>query len=372
MASVTTAYGKPPKYLVWTDELRRQIVNKELAPGAQLPSFNEMKSRYGVSRPLVERMHSLLAEEGLIVREPGRGVFVAHPVERLKTGVIGCLSYGIAHMAEERSHRPYWLHLLEGISEAAHEAGFQLMLLRDSTQREGWEKIDGLIMAGQVLPREDLLGLPCVSLLRSIEHGPSILPDYFTGTRQAVEHLVSLGHERIGCLMFTHDALSQRKISGYLQGLRDAGIEPLMRWQRSLTEHDALNFDFKRSGERITTSWLQDDWRELGLTALVVENDLAAIGAIAAFRNAGLTVPEDVSVVGFDGTEVSEYAYPSLTTVEVPLYEIGKRGVNELLRSLHNDSTNDTTTEAEEKSQILMSTRICVRSSTAHKSEKPI
>jgi LacI family transcriptional regulator len=320
-----------------------------------------MKSRHGVSRPLVERMHSLLAEEGLVVREPGRGVFVAYPVECPKTAVIGCLSYGITHMGEVKSHRPYWLHLLEGISEAAHEAGFQVMMLRDSVEHQGWEKIDGLITTGHPDPRRNLPGLPCVSLLQTLEHIPSIVPDCCEGTRQAVEHLVSLGHERIGCLMFNNDSQSQRKMAGYLRGLRDAGIEPLLRWQRSLTEPDAANFDFRRSGERLTAAWLRDDWRELGLTALLVENDQTAIGSIAAFREAGLNVPNDVSIIGFDGTEISEYAHPTLTTVEVPLHEIGRRGVKELLHCLQAEHIP----EVAPRSPILMPTQLRVRASTA-------
>jgi DNA-binding LacI/PurR family transcriptional regulator len=200
-----------------------------------------------------------------------------------------------------------------------------------------WEKIDGLIMTGAGNAHELLPGLPCVSLMRPMPGVTSVVADNFGGARAATEHLLALGHTRIGCLLFTDDVLSQQKLCGYQAALRQAGIAFEPRWLRSLTEPGEKAFDFMRYGAQRMTAWLEEDWRELGLTALLCENDQTAISAINVLREAGLRVPEDVSVVGFDGTEVSEYSHPALTTVEVPLFEIGRRGLEELMRQIEEE-----------------------------------
>src|SRR5690606_6745856 len=120
------------------------------------------------------------------------------------------------------------------------------------------------------------------------------------------------------------------RLAGYRDALQAAGIEPVHEWTRTLAGTPSV--DLRQTGYESTRSWLQDDWHELACTALLSHNDEAAIGAIEAFTERGLSVPEQVSVVGFDGTEMSEYSRPRLTTVEVPLREIGKTAMELLLR----------------------------------------
>jgi DNA-binding LacI/PurR family transcriptional regulator len=316
-----------------------------------------MRDRYGVSRPLVERAHAILAEEGLIVREPGRGVFVAQAPRKKpesRVGMIGCLSFAVS-LRRQREHRVYWSQLFSGVEDATRSAGRQLLLFDHFSPGDAWDKVDGVITTGNPLP-ETLPGIPCVSLLRPSHNAACVVADNAGGMRQAVRHLTELGHRRIACLMFTDSPLSLQKIAAYEAELREAGIVPDPAWQRSLTEPGESNFDFVVYGERRVAAWLNDNWSTLGLSALVCENDQTAVGAIKAFRKAGLRVPEDVSVVGFDGTEAGEYSHPALTTVEVPLTEIGRRGVQELLRQIEEQRTT--------VREIVMPTQLKVREST--------
>jgi DNA-binding LacI/PurR family transcriptional regulator len=361
----STRISGQPKYWRWAQELKRQIKNGELAPGDRLPSQAEMRDRYGVSRPLVERAHAILAEEGLIVREAGRGVFVAQPTRKkaakTRAAVIGCLSCGVS-LRHQREHRAYWSHLLDGIEAEAHAAGSQLLLFDHFSPGDAWEKIDGVLTTGDAMPAS-LPGIPSVSLLHPARESSSIVMDSAGGAQQAVQHLVELGHERIGCLMFTDNPLSLRKIAGYEAGLRAAGIVSRPAWQRSLTEPGEANFDFMAYGERRVADWLNGDWRALGITALLCENDQTAIGAIAALFKAGLSVPCDVSVVGFDGTEISKYSHPALTTVEAPLEAIGRRGVQEVLLQIEERHSG--------VREIVLPTHLQVRASTASRFAKP-
>jgi DNA-binding LacI/PurR family transcriptional regulator len=108
-------------------------------------------------------------------------------------------------------------------------------------------------------------------------------------------------------------------------------------------------------------SWLQEGWRETRCTALLAQNDLAAIGAMRAFQKAGIRVPEDVSVVGFDGTELCEYLAPQLSSVEIPLREIGAQAVKVLLDRLRQPSGKAET--------LVLPTRFQARESSAPPSE---
>jgi DNA-binding LacI/PurR family transcriptional regulator len=99
-------------------------------------------------------------------------------------------------------------------------------------------------------------------------------------------------------------------------------------------------------------------------TAIFCFNDIAAIGAIRALKDAGLRVPEDVSVVGFDDIQSAAYSTPSLTTVRQPLFEMGQRGAQILLERIANR-------EAPYPTKIVMAPELVVRESTGPASAKP-
>ena len=88
------------------------------------------------------------------------------------------------------------------------------------------------------------------------------------------------------------------------------------------------------AGSDCMNSWLQDGWEQTGCTALLVQNDEAAIGAMKAMQASGIDVPGDVSIVGFDGSEICAFVTPRLTTVDVPLREIGTQGLKLLIRQI--------------------------------------
>lgn len=351
---------KIPKYQYWVNRLRHQIDAGELQPGERLPSYVDMRQQHGVTQPTLDRVHAILEQDGLIMREPGRGVFVSNApqmaVEVAARGVIGCLSVAMTSARRDGAHRVYWSHLLDGIQDGAGKAQRQLLLFDQFSPGDAWERVDGVLTTAGQLP-SILPGIPCVSLLHRSANVTCVLPDNAGGTFAAAEHLLELGHTRIGCLMFSDQTLSQLKIAGYEKALRQAEIVPQSSWQCSLTEPGEAHFDFMLYGEKRMTWWLQNGWRENGLTAILCENDQTAIGVITALRKEGLQVPHDVSVVGFDGTEISKYSHPALTTVEVPLEEIGRRGVEEVLMQI--EEADNTVRE------IVLPTRLQIRESTA-------
>lgn len=185
-----------------------------------------------------------------------------------------------------------------------------------------------------------------------------VAADGYPGMRAATEHLLALGHHRIAFLnnSICDKVLYPPRLAGYLDALREAGITPDIRWIRPLSIPSPKLY-FMQAGRETMSRWLREDWHELGCTALLAHNDETAWGVIEALRVAGIDVPGQVSVIGFDGTEVAEYCTPPLTTVEVPLHQIGRVSVEMLLRRMQGD-----TSEAE---TIVLPTRLRIRSSTA-------
>jgi DNA-binding LacI/PurR family transcriptional regulator len=315
-----------PKYLDLAIRLRSDVENGRLKPGDRLPSFVELRNEHRVSRGTVEKVHALLERDGLIVREQGRGVFVAPTLRSAANGIIGFAGGGFT----ERSSSLFWAHLVDGIQQEAAEEQLPLLLLTRNSDPSIWNKIDGLLMSVNQDETQTILshmpaGLPCVSILHSVEGVSSVVVDDYQGAKDATEHLLSLGHKRIGFLISGFDSLIDQRMSGYRDALQTAGIEPSLNGIRQM--HLRIGRDSKsefiEQGRRTMREWLQSNWSSLGYTALIAQNDNAAVGAIEALREAGLRVPQDVSVVGYDGNETYDYFTPRLTTVQVPIQEIG-------------------------------------------------
>lgn len=332
---MTTTKKKPRiKYLSLADQLRTQVLEGSLAPGQKLPTFAQLKSEYGLGQTTLEKTYSILEAERLIVRLPGRGTFVAEPRSREVHHVI-VLVEGGAEPALLSRH-PYFAELLQGIRLAAKSYGYRLMLLDWETACD-WDKVDGALLLDEYteVERPVPASLPRVSLLHPIGDAPHVLVNDAEGQRGLTEYLLSLGHQRIAFVTHGHvDSVSKNRLEAYRDALRTAGIAPDPAWVRSLRGIWSPQLPAQELGKLQMRRWLASDWDVLGCTALMMQNDEAAIGALEALREAGKRVPEDVSVVGFDGTEIADYASPRLTTMRVPLREIGVRGVDLLVAQI--------------------------------------
>ncbi|WP_405561117.1 LacI family DNA-binding transcriptional regulator [Streptomyces sp. NBC_01180] len=137
------------------------------------------------------------------------------------------------------------------------------------------------------------------------------------GGQRLTEHLLSLGHRRIGYVAGPAERTTTRdRLEGHRLAMATAGLPDD---RAALTVHGPYD---RRSGYHATLELLS---REPGLTAIVAANDTVALGACAALRERGLRIPDDVSVAGFDDLPFSVDAVPALTTVRLPLYEAGAR-----------------------------------------------
>jgi DNA-binding LacI/PurR family transcriptional regulator len=271
------------------------------------------------------------------VREQGSGTFVAMPAERSATGILGF----IMHAMPQDMTTPYTLHFLAGVRREAARHNLKIQWLNPQDEKNiSRENMDAVLMICH--PTEALaLGLPPdmphVLLFHHSPDFPCVCADDSGGIKLAIEHLLSLGHRNISYLAASElDSVSQQRVISYRAVLEKVGHSPNVKFlfnRRSLGSC--------KSGEVTMEAWLKEGWGQLGSTAILAHNDDTAIGIIKALTNYGLRVPEDVSVVGFDGTEISELCTPSLTTVKVPLQEIGEQAVKVLLEQMKNGVPSD-------------------------------
>lgn len=307
-----------------TQDLRSRILSGALLPGDRLPSYAEMRA-LGVSQPTLDRVHVQLQQEGLIIREHGRGVFVAPA--RPRNGVVGFLG---SSPTGDRS--TYWAPLLQGIQDGAQDAGCEVLLLNPNTQPQ-WEKLDGLLVSHgfSALVARRPPALPFVSLIMRWEGSDNILSEDHAAAFALTEHLIQLGHTRIALISASDKDYSAQRYEGYCEALLAAGITPDSRWRHMLHLEDfEPRLGFQEATKRRMREWFKADWGELGCTAVMAYNDDSAYGVIAALEEVGLRVPQDVSVTGFDGAHTPP-GLPILTTGKVDLAAIGRRGVERIL-----------------------------------------
>ena len=354
----TTTSVRPLKYAQLAQHFREQMKSGALRPGDQLPTLAHMQAEFGIGQGTMERVYGLLEKERLIERRPKRGTFVIEYRPQAVLEVVGiALADDETHIPQ---HHPYYLRLLDGMREVARRENIEMMLLHDRSYAKR-ERIDGIITIFNNMPQPD--DMPRVDVLGPMPNVPSVVSDDYGGTKAAMEHLIGLGHTKIAFLtMPTLDTPQQilldRK-NAYTEALIAAGIEPSRRWVRLIRQPWQVLQEFSDLGYGLMQKWLSEDWHKLGCTAILAHNDDTAIGVLRALREGGINVPRDVSVVGFDGSTVSEYVHPRLTTVIVPLRDIGMSAMELLLSQIR--APMDT----ERILLQVLPTRLEVRESTA-------
>ncbi|HEX7155023.1 MAG TPA: LacI family DNA-binding transcriptional regulator [Thermoanaerobaculia bacterium] len=237
-------------------------------------------------------------------------------------------------------HGEFFSEVIRGIDVAARQGGYHLLVSGSHSNSEEMRavlqavrgRVDGLIVMSPDLEPSTLLAdfpstFPLVLLNSRVDGRPSITIDNSGGARAVVRHLASLGHQRIAFLRGpSQNADAEQRLRGYRAAVRAAGIDA----DRNLE----LTGNFtEESGYDAVKRMLATRPRP---SAIFTANDAMAIGALGALVEAGCAVPGEIALVGFDDIPIARFLAPPLTTVKVPIADLGRRGF-ELLR----DSTTD-------------------------------
>ena len=241
-----------------------------------------------------------------------------------------------------------------GVEQAAMQQGFHVLLKPvDPNDTGGYARlitenhVDGILLSGprqddKALMRLHQEGVPILLMGQLPETDiPFVDVNATAGAELAVHHLIELGHQRIG--MITNAPLdytsAQQRREGYVKALKKAKL-PL---NRALIQ--AGNYT-PASGYQAMQTLLQVTPRP---TAVFVASDVVAMGAILAIKQAGLRIPKDIAMVGFDDIPLAEFYDPPLTTIRLPAFGLGWAGGERLIRIIQGEGLNDTSLLLESK-----------------------
>lgn len=281
---------------------------------------------------------------------------VARSLKNDRTHTIG--------MMIPNNSNPYFAEVIQGVEDASFKFGYNIILCNsydDPKKQAAYirvlleKRIDGLILVAsgsddqltRLLEDEDL---PKVLVDREVAgvSADFIQADHEQGAYLATKYLLDLGHRAIACVSGPKDLLSSRdRVSGYLRALREYGVKFRL---------DCLvNSDFtSQGGYNAFQQLLALPQRP---TAIFVSNDLMAIGGLCAASSAGVRIPEQLSVVGYDDIALASFTTPPLTTIAQPKHEIGVVTARVLVERMLNPHLA--------LKREKLSTRLIVRGSTA-------
>lgn len=276
-----------------------------------------------------------------------------------KTGFFGIVVPDIGN--------PFFGDLVRAAGGVARDRGFS-MLLGDTSGDIAIEQeyldafrnrlCDALVLVAPRVPDEVIRELnrevPLVLVDRSIDDPDiaTVALDNSSGARSAVEHLIALGHRRIGLIKGPENVPNAHlRYRGWYNALRSAELEPVPE------------LVYQGEFDRETGGRAFDVFAALPepITAVFASNDLMAYGFVQAARSAGYNVPEDISVVGFDDIFLSKLMYPALTTVRYPIVEMGAAAIERLLDSIGSPGTESSGGAADD----VLKHELIIRESTA-------
>jgi LacI family transcriptional regulator len=249
-----------------------------------------------------------------------------------------------------------------GVEQAAMQQGFHVLLKPvDPNDSGGYARlitenhVDGILLSG---PRQDDTALmqlhqrrvPIMLMGQLPETDiPFVDINATAGAELAVDHLIECGHQRVG--MITNAPLdytsAQQRRDGYVRALRKAKILVDKTLIRAGNYTPASGFEAMKALLQLTPR----------ITAVFIASDVVAIGALLAIKEAGLHIPKDIAVVGFDDIPLAEFYDPPLTTIHLPAFGLGWAGGERLIRLIQGEGLND--------ASLLLESKLITRQSSS-------
>lgn len=312
-----------------------------------------VNGRAGVSPNTLKRVQAAIDDLGY---EPS---FVARSLRSERTNVIGVLAADIV---------PFSAEVLKGVAEAMSSTPFELVVYcGGSAVKPGWEqaymsRLSGTLTDATILITPSVAEVASPNPVVGIDpysaaaDFPSVTVQHREGGALATQHLIDLGHRRIGLISGPAGTVpADERAEGFREAMNTAGyaIDPCLVVEGGFRRSSALD---------VIRQILTLPERP---TAIVAANDLVALDVLRVAAEIGLSIPDDVSVVGFDNIPESALATPPLTTISQPLHQLGIRAVNLAVETLEREAP------ATAPERITLPTSLVVRSSTAPPPDRP-
>jgi DNA-binding LacI/PurR family transcriptional regulator len=333
-----------PRYQRLRIEIEKHL--SDLQVGDKISTEGELMKKFGFSRVTVRKSLLELRRAGVLESFQGKGTFLAKKTklsfhEEKKTKLLAVV---VPSIVEYRDHA----RIVKGIESEAAKNGFRILLLQDGGIAE--KQIENL----QQIPRQDVEAvfiypdgyiteqqafldavtslkkdqIPVIFLDRYVPEFdfPCVMTDNVRGMYIATEHLILSGSRRPALLGFwKNNPVHADRRKGYLAALRDYKLTPGLEKETGKKDYDAHAFE-------IVSAWIEEK-KKLPFDSIVCMTDFIAHGAFLALKKAGLRVPEDIALVGYDHIDAELYQKMglNLTSVKQPCEEIGAAAVRAFL-----------------------------------------
>lgn len=326
---------------------KRRVSIKDIAREANVSHSTvsrALRDSHLISTERREQIQEIAREMGYTLNA------VAQSLQTQRTNTIGLVVTSIGD--------PFFAEVVNGVEEVARPAGHSVFLNSSHSDPDQEiqvieafhrRRVDGILVAASRigsyhLERLERIEVPVVLINNEAEGGHdflhSVAVDDRAGARQAVDHLLQLGHRRIGYLGVSNRPRSnRRRLEGYCEAMEQAGITPRDEWVTEAPLKEA-------GGDAEAAQDLALTLIERGVTAVFCYNDMVAVGALLACRHHGLDVPAECSVIGFDGIDFTKYVSPSLTTVNQPKRKMGNIAMQMLMDLLNEQPVENHTLSA--------------------------
>ena len=333
------------------------------------PTSQDVADRAGVSRTVVSfvlnnRPHTGISDETRqrVLRAAAELDYRPNRAARnLVSGLTHTLGVVVSETRQDAYGDAFLPSLLRGVDDAARIAGYRILIdylddrdnAHSSLAMVRERAIDGVIVCGPG-PERHVLGLLVEEGIPSVVVGdpgnyacPSVDIDNVAAARSAVAHLVAHGYRRVGMISNVpfHFPTAQSRRQGFLDALHAGGIE---EDERMIVEGGLDDGSGRRAMEILLQLAIRPD-------AVFAASDQVAFGALAAVHAAGLRVPDELAIIGFDNLPLAAHTHPSLSTVQVPAVDLGRAAGQCLLVLVDHRQP--------ELMRVLLPTKLAVRDS---------
>ncbi|WP_242875648.1 GntR family transcriptional regulator [Anaerobium acetethylicum] len=334
-----------PKYLLIVNWVKEQLEKNNLKPGDKLNSENELSSMFGVSRQTVRHAVSMLEQEKILDRRRGSGTYICEPEVRKKSKTM--------NVAVVTTYIDDYIFptIIKEIERAMSKAGYtvQIAFTHNHIERESAvlqnildrDMVDGIIIE----PTKSGIPKPNLELYEEIRrrHLPAIfINSYYPKIRiphvslddqaagyEAARYLLEAGHEKIAGIFKSDDIQGHLRYSGYTKGLLEAGLKIHDENVLWIDTEDIRNMEADRN--RILR-------RLEGCTACLCYNDEVAFEVVKICQKEGIRVPEDMSVIGIDNSDLATHCEVPLTSIELPAQDLGRLAAENLIKLMEDSS----------------------------------
>jgi len=369
-----------PMYQQILNEISARIASGEWPSGTQLPTEADLERELQVSRVTIRQALSAAVEEGLVIRLPGKGTFVSGSETTTTYKSEGFIGYVVPHLSSS-----FNVQILLGVESILKEKGYHLIFCNSegdlSKENQLLQSLKTKRMSGYIIQpvyAEEIdrslihlasTGARIVLIDRSIPgiQADVVMSNHFEGGQQVVQHLIEQGYQDI--VYLAHEPIQLPSIAERLRGYQAAMINAKLNIRPPFVVGSPIELGYLQDQNSATlhenvavemiANFLRGPTRP---EAVVAMNDLVAMLVLEAAEQAGLRIPDDLGVVGFDNLDCA--VTNNLTTVAQRPYDIGSEAARLLLQYIRGDGAAN--------KQIQLPTQLIIRGSSLNPNQPKV